>query len=74
VVLLSAPAETLLSRIDRRTTNPYGKTADERHRSFAISARLNRCSAQTCTHELDATRPVEDLVARLIEIGEGASS
>jgi broad-specificity NMP kinase len=31
VVLLSAPAEVLLSRIDSRTTNRYGKTSDERN-------------------------------------------
>src|SRR5690242_7487936 len=30
VVLLSAPAEVLLGRIDERATNPYGKTSDER--------------------------------------------
>src|SRR3954453_1472791 len=30
VGLLSAPAGVLLQRIERRTTNDYGKTADER--------------------------------------------
>src|SRR5690349_14270625 len=30
IVLLSAPAEVLLSRIESRTTNPYGKTREER--------------------------------------------
>ena len=30
VVLLSAPANVLLSRIEARTTNPYGKTAAQR--------------------------------------------
>ena len=30
VVLLSAPAEVILDRIERRTTNDYGKTSGER--------------------------------------------
>src|SRR5579872_1633477 len=30
IVLLSAPVEVLLERIDGRTTNDYGKTAEER--------------------------------------------
>jgi hypothetical protein len=30
VVLLSAPAEVILERVDRRTTNDYGKSARER--------------------------------------------
>src|SRR4029077_8354949 len=30
VVLLSAPADVLLRRLESRTTNDYGKTADER--------------------------------------------
>jgi hypothetical protein len=30
VVLLSAPADVLLSRIEHRSTNDYGKTAEEK--------------------------------------------
>jgi hypothetical protein len=25
----------------------------------------------TCTHEIDAARPIDDVVARLVEIGQG---
>ena len=35
VVLLSAPADVLLSRLEQRTTNSYGKSADERERVLA---------------------------------------
>src|SRR6478609_8627326 len=40
VVLLSAPAEVLLSRIAARTTNPYGKTPAERDRILAHLAEV----------------------------------
>src|SRR3954454_6611915 len=45
VVLLSAPAEVLLRRIERRTTNPYGKTATTANRFSATWPRWSRCSA-----------------------------
>jgi dephospho-CoA kinase len=73
VVLLSAPAETLLRRIEQRTTNRYGKTAEERQLILHHLTEVEPLIRATCTHELDATQPVEILVARLIEIGEGDS-
>ena len=65
VVLLSAPAEVLLERIDRRTTNPFGKSAEERERVLADLAEVEPLLRATCTLELDATQPVVVLVARL---------
>ena len=56
VVLLSAPAEVLLQRIETRATNPYGK--DERERELILDhlAEVEPLLRATCTHELDATR------------------
>jgi dephospho-CoA kinase len=65
VVLLSAPAEVLLARIDTRTTNPFGKSAEERERILADVAEVEPLLRATCTVELDATQPVEAIVARL---------
>ena len=68
VVLLSAPAEVILDRIERRTTNDYGKTPGERalvlHHLASVEPRLRA----TCTHELDASRPLEDVVEGLVAI------
>ena len=65
VVLLSAPVEVLLARIGSRTTNPFGKTAEERERILADFAEVEPLLRATCTVELDATQPVEAVVARL---------
>ena len=65
VVLLSAPAEVLLARIGSRTTNPFGKTAEERERILADLAEVEPLLRATCTVELDATQPVKAVVARL---------
>ena len=70
VVLLSAPAEVLLSRIDSRTTNRYGKTSDERQLILRQLTEVEPLLRATCTHEIDTTRPIGEVVARLVEIGE----
>lgn len=68
VVLLSAPPEVILDRIERRTTNDYGKTSAERalvlHHLESVEPRLRA----TCTHEVDASRPLEEVVDALAEI------
>jgi dephospho-CoA kinase len=68
VVLLSAPADVLLGRIDERTTNPYGKRADERELILRHLAEVEPLLRATCTHGLDATLPLDQIVAELIRI------
>jgi dephospho-CoA kinase len=71
VVLLTAPAGVLLSRIETRTTNDFGKSSDERERVVEDIADVEPLLRATCTHEIDATRPLAEVVAELIAIGEG---
>src|SRR5581483_11418437 len=71
IVLLSAPANVLLRRIASRTTNRYGKTAEERDLILRHVAEVEPLLRRTCTHEIDAARPLADVVAELIEIGAG---
>ena len=70
VVLLSAPADVLLDRIARRTTNDYGKTPLERAMILDDLAEIEPLLRKGCTHELDASRPLEEVVADLIAIVE----
>ncbi len=60
IVLLSAPADVILGRIARRTTNDYGKTALERAEIVADLAEIEPLLRLECTHELDASRPIGD--------------
>lgn len=69
VVLLSAPEEVLLSRLDARTTNEFGKTAEERERILSDIREVEPLLRVSCTHEIDATKPVAEVVAELIAIG-----
>ena len=74
VVLLSAPADVLLERIETRTTNEYGKTAEERNLILRHLAEVEPLLRATCTHEIDAAQPIDDVVAELIAIGSESDS
>lgn len=72
VVLLSAPADMLLERIEQRTTNDYGKRLQERGLILEHLAKVEPLLRATCTHEIDASRPIEEVVSQLLAIGAGA--
>ena len=74
VVLLSAPVDVLLGRIDARITNDYGKTAEERALILSHVAEIEPLLRATCTHEIDATQPLDDVVAQLIEIASSVAA
>jgi hypothetical protein len=59
----------LLDRIDTRTTNDYGKTPQDRHLILGHLAEVEPLLRATCTHEMDATQPIEAVVAQLVLIG-----
>jgi hypothetical protein len=74
IVLLSAPAEVILDRIGNRTTNEYGKGLGERELILSHLDWVEPRLRATCTHELDATRPLEEVVEELIAIGQGSGT
>ena len=65
IVLLSAPAGVLLSRIEKRTTNPYGKSRDQRELILRHLAEVEPLLRRTCTHEIDAAQPLASVVGQL---------
>jgi shikimate kinase len=71
VVLLSAPAAVLTERLATRENNPFGKDPAELARVLGdlrdVEPRLRRVA----THELDATRPVAEVVDAVERIGLG---
>jgi AAA domain-containing protein len=70
VVLLSAPADVILDRIADRTTNNYGKSPVERAMILADLADVEPLLRESCTHELDASRPLDEIVDELVAIAE----
>lgn len=50
---------------------PSRKTAEDRELILSDLAEVEPLLRATCTHELDATQPVDEVVGQLIEIGQG---
>ena len=67
--LLSAPADVLLTRIENRTTNPYGKSAEQRELILRHLAEVEPLLRRSCTREIDATQPLAAIVDQLAELG-----
>jgi hypothetical protein len=74
VVLLSAPPEVILDRIARRTTNDFGKASAERGMILDDLAKVEPLLRASCTHELDAGRPLAEVVADLIAIASNPTT
>jgi thymidylate kinase len=69
VVLLSAPAEVILERIEARTSNGFGKSPGERARVLADLAEVEPLLRAGCTVEIDAARPLDEVAAALAALG-----
>lgn len=69
VVLLSAPVDVLLARIETRTANDYGKTPEQRALILGHVAAVEPLLRATCTREIDAAQPLDVVVAELVRIG-----
>jgi dephospho-CoA kinase len=65
VVLLSAPAEIILERVSNRSTNPYGKSAEERREILRYLSDVEPRLRGTATIEIDTTAPLIDVVDQL---------
>ena len=68
VVLLSASAEVVLSRVTQRATNPYGKSQRERAEILRNLAVVEPQLRKSATVEIDTTVPLADVVQQLDEL------
>jgi dephospho-CoA kinase len=65
VVLLSAPAEVILERVTKRSTNPYGKNDEDRREILRYLSEIEPRLRATATIEVDVTAPLIDVVDQL---------
>lgn len=68
IVLLSAPAEVILARIQARTSNPYGKRPEEQAAILDHLATVEPLLRATATAEIDAAAPIEQVADQLEEL------
>jgi len=74
VVLLSLPVEVLLERVASRVTNPFGKDPAERERILRDLDTVEPLLRATSTAEIEATRPLGEIVDAVEALGLGANS
>ncbi|BBY62149.1 shikimate kinase [Mycolicibacterium helvum] len=68
VVLLTAPLDVVLDRLEQRTNNPFGKQPDERARILSDIATVEPLLRQSATHVIDTTRRLPEVVDLLVDI------
>jgi shikimate kinase len=68
IILLSAPAETLLARLAGRITNPYGKSAAERARVLDDLQTVEPLLRRVAHHEVRTTMPLDEVVATILRL------
>jgi shikimate kinase len=74
VVLLSAPAETILERISTRDTNDYGKRPHERQQILYHLETIEPLLRSSATVELDASRQLSVVTDDLVGVGEALAN
>jgi adenylate kinase family enzyme len=73
VVLLSVPVDVLLERITSRVGNPFGKDPVERERILRDLETVEPRLRVTSTAEIDATRPLPEVVDAVEALALGAA-
>ena len=68
IVLLSAPVEVLVDRLTTRTTNPYGKSPEERRRFLDDVRTVEPLLRRVADHEVSTTAPLADVVATILRL------
>jgi dephospho-CoA kinase len=71
VVLLTAPAEVILERVNTRETNDFGKTDEERERILRELAVVEPLLRRGATAEIDTRAPLAEVVDELERIASG---
>ncbi len=65
---MSAPIETMLERLATRTTNPFGKSAEERQRVIDDTAAVEPLLRGVADHEVVTTAPLDEVVTTVLRL------
>jgi dephospho-CoA kinase len=68
IVLLSAPMDTLVHRLAKRTTNSYGKEPEELRRFREDVETVEPQLRRIATHEVETTMPLDRVVTKILRL------
>ncbi|MEL7435874.1 MAG: AAA family ATPase [Chloroflexota bacterium] len=67
VVLLSAPADVIIERVQKRPNNPYGKTPAEQAEILDYLETVEPLLRKGADVEINTQAPLEEIVSRIIK-------
>lgn len=68
IILLSAPAQTMIGRLIGRTGNPYGKAPGDLDRILGDLTAVEPLLRKSADHEIRTTIPLADVVAKVLHL------
>jgi dephospho-CoA kinase len=68
IILLSAPTDVIVERLNTRTNNPHGKTPDEAARIVGLIETVEPLLRRTAEHEIDTSIPLDDVVTKVLQL------
>lgn len=68
IILLSAPAEIILERLQTRTNNAYGKRPEEVAQVLNNLQTVEPLLRKAASHEIDTCAPFEEVVAEVLQV------
>lgn len=71
VILLSAPVDVILGRLQTRTTNDFGKSPDERERIVTDIAEVEPLLRRIADAEIDTSATPEETLAQVLTAIDG---
>ena len=71
VILLSAPTEVILERLERRTNNDFGKSEEQRAKILWDIENVMPLLRRIADHELVTTSPVDEIVEAILWLSDG---
>lgn len=70
VILLSAPADTIIERLATRTNNPFGKHPDELAAVLGYLETVEPLLRRSADHEIDTRAPLDEVVATVLRLAD----
>ena len=68
VILLTAPAAVIVTRLQTRTNNAYGRHPDEVARVLSLKDSVEPLLRRVAGHEIDTSAPLDDVVASVLRL------
>jgi shikimate kinase len=68
IILLSAPIDTIMARLEKRSADGYGHTPEERARIAALITTIEPLLREAAHHEINTSEPVANAVDRILRL------